>query len=158
MSEYAYTMYFVLGYSGGATLEQWGQFGGELVNNQPFFSWLQRRGIDANERLSFHKLSQGVGNIGKFCLVGVEVEVRNRDAVIAAVNDRAGELGISGNMAAKLSGIMLAEMKQAALDLGYSQTVANRFSVPALHFGPDREAVQETARQYLRDNAGVWYV
>lgn len=63
---------------------------------------------------------------------------------------------ITGTNQQKFVGVLLAEMKESAIDLGFSVAQSNQISMAIVGFG-DRATAISQVQAYLAANAGIWY-
>lgn len=122
----------------------------------------------AQNFISATKRSQGTGQINKHTLVCFEVERDQVSAIQAVLDAQAALRSIVGNNFVKIPAVLLAELRDSAVDLGYTVAQANQLSVTLINQPgypqtwsrgyPDSGAgAIPQAQAYLAARAAVWY-
>lgn len=97
----------------------------------------------------------------KYTLCSFEVEDRQVAGITAVLNAQAVIRGVTGTLKQKFTGVLTGELRESALDLGYTVNQSNQLAVTLINNGGfDRmTAIAAVAWPdgYLALNAALWY-
>jgi hypothetical protein len=104
------------------------------------------------------KRSQGTDQVRKNTLCGFELAANRVDDLLAVLNEQAVIRGVTGTVKQKFTGVLQAELRESAIDLGYTVNQANQLSVTIVNNGGwARETAIAIVQQYLVDNDAIWH-
>lgn len=108
--------------------------------------------------ITAHKRALGTG-LMKYTLGVFEIEASQKAAALTLLNTEAAKDSVIGSATAKFAGTLQHELRQAAVDLGYTTTQANKLVVTVINAPGlfDRDSAMAAAQQYLADNDAVWH-
>lgn len=108
--------------------------------------------------ISTHKRALGTGAM-KYTLCVFEIDADDKAAALDVLNVQAALRSVTGTAAQKFTGVLLAELREAAVDLGYSTAQANKIALTVLNDPGvfDRTAAILKAQQYLAAQNGIWH-
>jgi hypothetical protein len=108
--------------------------------------------------ISGSKRALGTG-LMKYTLGCFEIDTDNRAAALSALNTQAAARGVSGTATQKFAGVLQAELREAAVDLGYTTTQANKIAVTVVNDPGafDRMSAINRAQTYLAANDATWH-
>jgi hypothetical protein len=118
----------------------------------------------ASAIISFAKASQNYLSASfrsldaKRTLAWFEIDAADKSAALTTLNTQATADSVSGSVTAKFVGVLQYELRAAAVDLGYTQTQANKLVVTVVNDPGvfDRASAIEKVIAYLAANAAVW--
>lgn len=102
------------------------------------------------------KRSLSVTYLRRWTLLGFEVDRDDVDNITVVVNAQAIIRGVTGTVKQKFLGVLQAEFRESAVDLGYTQAQADKLTMYWAGFGDRDNAISE-AVAYLVANATTWY-
>lgn len=109
--------------------------------------------------ISASKRSYGTGYIRKWTLGGFEVDGEQVAAITALLNAQAIVRGVSGVLKQKFEGVLQAELREAAVDLGYTVPQSQTMTVTMVNGNGsfERYAAIAMVQAELVANAAIWY-
>lgn len=137
------------------TDQQWRDLA-QATKDKPLASAIMAAARASQNEIHMHKRCQGVGVVNRHALLVFEIDRQYRDALLAVLDAQAAARNVTGTARDKFEGVLTAELREGAVDLGFSQTQANRVSVTLVSIGV-RGAAEDTVHAYLAANAAVWY-
>lgn len=130
----------------------------------------QARNGGAQNYITARKRSQNATYLLLYTLVGFELDRGDVDALLALLDTEAAQWGVSGTPIQKFEGVLQAELRAAAADLGYNATAQGKLSfslinqsgytidIDGVTYGTfKREAAIVQAQAYLATNVSIWY-
>lgn len=144
------------------TLPQWAALRNRVVQDAIMWKAILQASTNLNTQASFHKFSQGVGQVNRYCLVRLDFDNQHKDTLLATLNAEATARSITGTLEQRVSGVLQAELREAALALGYTQTQANQIAIDRLEIetltsDADWQALKQRVQTYLQNNSAIWY-
>jgi hypothetical protein len=105
------------------------------------------------------KRSQGTGNVLKNTLCAFEIASENVAACIAVLNAQATIRGVSGTVAQKFVGVLVGEMRDSVVDLGFTVPQSQQLTVTLVNgVGSfDRMGAISAVQSYLATNDAIWH-
>lgn len=137
------------------TEQQWQNFFAQAAT-KPLASAIIQAARASQNFISASKRSQGAAALLKNTLVVFEVDDSQVSAIVAVVNAQATARSITGTVQQKFVGVLLAELREAARDLGVSVANSNQITMTVVGYG-DRATAIAAVQAYLAANAGIWY-
>lgn len=123
---------------------------------QPFSSAVIQAVRAAQNQITANKRSQNPAHLRLYTVVGFEIDNADVDSLLVVLNAQAAIHGVAGTSVQKFQGVLQAELRAAALSLGYSGANANKLSVIQA-IATDRATAIAQAQTYLANNAARWY-
>lgn len=119
------------------------------------------RGRGAQAFITAAKRSQNAAFLRLYTMLGFEVDRAEVAALTAVLDAQTVIHGVTGNMKAKLEGVLQAEFRAAAAGLGYTPTQQSKLQVGLVNGDVpntfDRDMAIQQAQAYLATNATIWY-
>ena len=119
------------------------------------------QGRGAEKFIAANKRSQNAAHLRLYTLVGFELDRTDVDALLVILDAQAAVHGVPGNNRAKFAGVFQAELRAAALSLGYTQANANKLSVVLINGDVpntfSRDVAIAQAQAYLAANTAIWH-
>ena len=137
------------------TDEQWQALVAE-AKEETLAAAILARARAAHNIPTYHKRSQGAGQVNRHALLSFEIDRVDRDDLVAVLDTEAAARGISGNRRQKFDDVFTAELQDAATAIGFGAQAAN-ISVTLIAIGDDRAEVEATAAAYIKANDAVWH-
>jgi hypothetical protein len=141
--------------SGSVSEEQW-QTLMQSAKEQPLSSAVIAAVRAAQNNITANKRSQNAAHLRLYTVVGFEIDIADVDDLLVVLNAQAVIRNVTGTAVQKFQGVLQAELRAAALSLGYSGANANKLSVIQA-IATDRETAIQQAQTYLANNAEIWY-
>jgi hypothetical protein len=112
----------------------------------------------SQNQIAVTKRAQGTGAM-KYTLGCFEIDVDDKAAALAVLNAQAAARSVTGSVIQKFTGVLQAELREAAVDLGYSTAQANKINVTVLNDPGifDRMSAIAKAQAYLAANDAIWH-
>lgn len=143
-------------FAAGAVTEQQWQTLMQATRLQPLSSAVIQAVRAAQNNITASKRSQNAAHLRLYTVVGFEINSADVEALLVVLNAQAVIHGVTGTNVQKFQGVLQAELRLAALGLGYTPTQANKLSVIQA-IATDRQTAITQAQTYLANNAEVWY-
>lgn len=119
---------------------------------------MTRAGDEPNLIPSFHKFSQGVGEVNKWCLVRFDFSVTDATLLKNLLNTEAAARGITGNITVKTKGVLKAELQEAAMVAkGLSAAQAAKITIPDGIVESDFITAKNAVAAYLVTHDAIWH-
>lgn len=144
------------------TLAQWAALRNRVVQDGTMWQAVLQASSNLNTQASFHKFSQGAGQVSRYCLVRLDFTNEHKDSLLATLDAEATARSITGTLEQRVSGVLQAELREAALSLGYTQTQANQITIDRLEIetltsDADWQTLKQRVQTYLQTNSTIWY-
>lgn len=110
----------------------------------------------AQNQISHKKRSQNTSALRKYSLVSFEIDNQDVDWLLGVLDTEAAQRSITGTQRQKFVGVLQSELRESAIDLGYTAGQSNQLAVTMVGLGDRAESTAE-ARAYLVANVGIWY-
>jgi len=110
----------------------------------------------AQNDIQAHKRSLNITYLLKWTLIDFEINAEDVASIRDIVNTQAVLRSIIGTLPQKFTAVLQAELRDAAVALGYTQTQANKLIMTLVSYG-DRTTAELAAQQYLATNTHIWH-
>lgn len=137
--------------------EQWDDLAA-AAKDKPFAAAIIDAARAAHNLPTYHKRSQGAGQVNRHAMLSFEIRGVDVDALEVVLNNEAVIWDVSGSRRQKFEGVLTAELRQSAVnDLGFSQAQADKISVTIIEIGK-RATAEATTQTYINvTNDAVWH-
>ncbi len=106
--------------------------------------------------ISVSKRAQGTG-LMKYTLGCFEVDADDKARALDLLATAATAYSVTGTARNKFALCLQAELRQAALDLGYAAAQANKINVTVINTAFDRMTAISQAQAYIAANDAIWH-
>jgi hypothetical protein len=141
--------------SGSVSEAQWQDLT-QAAKTQPLSSAVIAAVRAAQNNITASKRSQNAAHLRLYTVVGFEIDRDDVDDLLIVLNAQAVIHNVTGSNVQKFQGVLQAELRAAALGLGYTQVQAGKLSVIQA-IATDRQTAIQQAQTYLANNAEIWY-
>jgi hypothetical protein len=117
-------------------------------------------GRGAQCRIATRRHSANAAHLYLNLIMGFECHGDDVVALLDVLDEEAAAHGVVGSTRDKFAGVFQAELRAAAVGLGYTQTNADKLTVALINAGIDntfrRNVAKQQAQAYIADNAAIW--
>ena len=147
--------YMVIDAAAPRTEVQWDALKG-AVKNKPMLQVIRNLGA-AHNLPHLEVISKRMSLNLRYALVRFVVDESDNQAALAVLNTQCALHGITGTAQQKFNGEIQFELREAAVDLGYTQTQANNLITSIIGYDVDSYTVAIAGAQaYITANSANW--
>lgn len=145
--------YIVIDAGASRTVQQWNDLKG-AVKNKPMLLKIRQLG-EPRDKPHLKVIDSRLSLNTRFAFVRFIVDDADEAEALNTLNTQCSNRGITGNVRTKFTSLIQAELREAAIDLGYTAGQANNLVVTMVAFGNTANSIEELGTWWT-SNAAAW--